>query len=149
MSRENVELVNALIPQGTDIVPLLRDEDRSARASEALRPFLTDDFESVAVLGGETRTRAGAEGLRENWLDWLEPWASYRVTVEELIDAGQHVVALTRNYGRREGMENEVELVAAAIFTFRAGKVARWEDYADRAAALAAAGLAEDVHTSS
>ena len=53
--------------------------------------------------------------------------------------------ALTRNYGRREGVENEVELVAAAIFKFRAGKVARWEDYADRAAALAAAGLAEDT----
>jgi ketosteroid isomerase-like protein len=149
VSRENIELVNFLIPQGTDIVALLRNEASFVRASEAVSAFLTDDFESVVMLGGETRTRAGAEGLRKNWLDWLEPWASYRVTIEELIDAGSHVVALTRNYGRREDMEAEVGIVAAAIFTFRAGKLARWEDYADRAAALAAAGLAEDVHTSS
>jgi hypothetical protein len=24
-----------------------------------------------------TRTHAGMEGLRKNWLDWLEPWATY------------------------------------------------------------------------
>jgi ketosteroid isomerase-like protein len=149
VSRESIELVNVLIPQGTDIVPLLRDEDSSAQALEALRAFLTDDFESVVVFGGQTRTRSGVEGLRENWLDWLEPWASYRVTVEDVIDAGEHVVALTRNYGRREDMEAEVELVAAAVFTLRTGKVARWEDYADRATALTAVGLSENVRTSS
>ena len=35
----------ALIPQGTDIVPLSRNEDSSAQASEVLRTFLTDDFD--------------------------------------------------------------------------------------------------------
>ena len=145
LSRENVELVKALIPQG-DIIPLVRNEDAWARARDVFSPMLTADFESVIVLPGDVRTAPGPEGFRKNWLDWLEPWASYRVTLEKLIDAGDRIVALLRNYGRRADMETEVELIAAAIVTLRAGKVERWEDYADRADALAA-GLPEDVRT--
>lgn len=149
MSRENVELVKALIPQGTDIVPFFRDEDAFAGMRESLSPFLTDDFQSVMVFLGQTRTYAGIEGLRQNWLDWLEPWATYRTNFDELIDVGERVVILLRDHGRRKDMDEEVELIGATILTFRGGKVARWEDYAERADAFEAAGLTEDVHTSS
>ena len=149
MSQENVELAKILLPRpGSDIVPLIRDEDTYARLGEAVTPFLTDDFESVMVRPAVTRTYAGLEGLRKNWLDWLEPWAIYRSNYEKLIDVGEHVVVLLRNHGRREDMETEVELIGATILTFRGGKIARWEDYADRAEALEAAGMAEDVHAS-
>src|SRR5688500_45684 len=108
MSRANVELVRALLPQpGTDIIPRFRDEDTFARMRENLGPLLTDDFESVAVFPAQTRAIAGLDGFRKNWLDWLEPWATYRSTIDELIDAGDRVVALLRNYGRREDMEIE------------------------------------------
>ena len=40
-------------------------------------------------------------------------------------------------------MEAEVEMIAAALLTFREGRVARWEDYAERAAGLEAVGLSE------
>jgi ketosteroid isomerase-like protein len=150
MSQENVELVKTLIPQGTDVVPLFRDEVTFAQTLDALGTFLTDDFQSVIVLPAQSRTCAGPEGLRENWLDWLEPWAAYRVTIDELIDLGERVLVLSRNYGRRKDMEAEVELMAAAILTVKGGKVARWEDYADRAAALEAVGLSEqDAHADS
>ena len=148
MSQVNVEVVKILLPQpGTDYVALFRDEDTYARMAEAVRPLLTDDFESVMVWPGVTRTYAGWEGLRKNWLDWLEPWATYRGTYEKLIDVGEHVVVLLRNHGRREDMETEVELIGATIFTFREGKLARWGDYAERAAAFEAVGLSEqDAH---
>ena len=147
MSHENVDLVKVLIPQGTDIARLFRDEVAFARIREGLDPLLTEDFQNLVVLPGQTRMYEGPEGLRQNWLDWLEPWATYRVTIDEVIDLGERVLALTRNYGRRKDMEAEVEMIAAAILTFREGKVARWEDYADRAAALQAAGLSEhDAH---
>jgi ketosteroid isomerase-like protein len=143
MSRENVELVRALFPPpGTDILPLFRDEDAFARLREALSPFVTDDFESVFAFPGQARTYAGLEGLRQNWLDWLEPWATYRTTLEELIDAGERVVVFFRDRGRRLDMNEEVELIGAQIWTIREGKVARIEDYAERAEALEAAGLA-------
>jgi ketosteroid isomerase-like protein len=63
------------------------------------------------------------------------------------MDVGERVVLLLRDYGRRRGMEAEVELISATILTFRGGRVARWEDYTDRALALEAVGLSEqDVH---
>ena len=92
---------------------------------------------------GQARTYPGLEGLRRNWLDWLEPWATYRSSIDELIDAGDRVVLLLRDHGRREGMEEEVELIGASVCTIREGKLARWEDYPDRADALEAAGLVE------
>ena len=150
MSRENVELVKALyLHPDTDVCALFRDEDTFARMFEALGPLLTDDFESVMVFPGETRTYAGLEGFRKNWLDWLEPWATYRTSIDELIDAGDRVLLLLRDRGRRQDMDAEVELVGASIATFRDGKLARWEDYADRGKALEAVGMAEDAHASS
>jgi ketosteroid isomerase-like protein len=146
MSEENVELVKALYPPpGTDIAALFRDEDAFAQMLEALGALVTDDFQSVMVgaVLGQPRTYEGLEGLRRNWLDWLEPWATYRSTIEELIDAGDRVVILLRDHGRRKDMDEEVELIGASICTIREGKLARWEDYADRAEALQAAGLSE------
>ena len=136
-----------LLPSGTDLAPLIRDEDTYARMAEAVRPLLTDDFESVMVWPAVTRTYAGLEGLRKNWLDWLEPWATYRSTHEKLIDVGNHVVVLFRDHGRREDMETEVELIGATILTFREGKLARLASYADRTTALEAVGLSEDAYT--
>src|SRR3989442_4910901 len=108
MSRENVELAKILLRQpGTDIVPLIRDEDTYARMAEAARPLLTDDFESVMVWPAVTRTHAGLEGVRKNWLDWLQPSATYRSTYEKVIDVGVHVVVLIRNHERRDDHENE------------------------------------------
>jgi hypothetical protein len=144
MSEENVEVVKALWPPpGTDIAALFRDEDTFARVREALSPFLTDDFESLMVFPGQARTYAGLEGYRKNWLDWLEPWAAYRTAIDELIDAGETVLVLLRGHGRRKDMDREIELIGATTFTLRGGKVARIGDYADRAAALEAAGLSE------
>jgi hypothetical protein len=49
MSQENVELAKILLPpSGTDLVPLIRDEDTYARMAEAARPLLTDDFERLS-----------------------------------------------------------------------------------------------------
>ena len=150
MSHEKLELVRALIPQpDTDWSRLIRDDDSFALVRETLGPLVTNDFASVMVWPAVNRTYAGLEGLRKNWLDWLEPWATYRITIDELIEVGERVVVLSRNYGRRKDMETEVELIAAAILTFTEAKIARWEDYADRAAALETAGLAEDAPTSS
>jgi ketosteroid isomerase-like protein len=149
VSRENVELIRAVyVSPDTDVCALFRDEDTFARLLEALGPFLTDDFESVMVFPGETRTYAGLEGFRRNWLDWLEPWATYRTSIDELIDAGDRVVLLLRDRGRRADMDAEVEIMGASTATIRDGKIARWEDYADRATALEAAGVAKGAGSS-
>ena len=144
---ENVELAKAVYPRpGTDLCRMLRDEDTFARLRDAASCFFADDFESVIVFPGETRTYTGFAELRTAWLDWLEPWATYRIGIDELVEVGDRVVVLDRDRARRADMDEDVELVGATILTFREGKVARWELYVDRAEALEAAGLAGDVH---
>ena len=144
MSPENVELIRAIYPRpDADIAKLFRDEQAFGRMRDALSPLLTNDFESVVVFPGDTSTHPGLEGFRKHWLDWLEPWATYRTVIEELIDVGDRVLLLLRDHGRREGMDVEVEVIGASIVTIRDGKLARWEDFALRADALRAAGLRE------
>jgi ketosteroid isomerase-like protein len=92
--------------------------------------------------GGRT-TYSGIDGFREMWIDWLEPWEAYHVQIEEMIEVGESVVVLVRDRARRYGMDAEVELVAGSIWTFRDGKIARVEFYANREELRAAAGLGE------
>ena len=66
-----------------------------------------------------------------------------RPETERIIPVGDRVVALTRQHGRLAGAEHEVELVAAAVYFVRDGKLASVEFYANRAEALEAVGLRE------
>jgi ketosteroid isomerase-like protein len=144
MSLENVEIVRALQPPPDwNLVTQFGDDAAFAVVAEGIAPHLDDDFEALGSAGVERVRHRGLEGLRAVWLEWLEPWESYRVEIEELIDAGSDVIVLTRDYGRRPGMTAEVSVHAAAVWTVRAGKVARANFYPDRAAALEAAGLRE------
>jgi ketosteroid isomerase-like protein len=144
MSEETVEIVRALQPPGDwDLVRQFSDEVAFTAMVEAMAPYVHDDFEAVGSTGVESVRHKGLAGLREVWLEWLEPWESYRVEIEELADAGSEVVVLTRDFGRPPGMTAEVSILAAAVWTVRDGKVARARFYPDRIAALEAAGLRE------
>jgi ketosteroid isomerase-like protein len=142
MSHENVELIRALIPPpDMDVAALFRDENLFQRSREAFAPMLHPDFESVAVWEGGT-TYSGVDGFRKMWLDWLEPWATYHVHAEEVIDAGDRVVVLVKDRARRHDMEAEVELISGSVWTLRDSKLARVEFCSDREETLATAGLA-------
>ena len=143
MSQENVEIVRRLqVTPDVDLAALFRDDAMAGSLIERVAPLFDPGFECVLVLPG-SREHAGLAGLRAAWLEWLEPWESYRVEIEDVIDAGDAAVVLTRDYGRRSGAEVEVRLLGAAIWTVRNGKVVRAEFYGDRKAALEAAGLSE------
>ena len=145
MSAENVELVRWLQPPpDIDLTQLFhRDADPVGVQTwiTAMENVLTDDFVcSFHALG--KNERQGAAGLREIWLDWLEPWESYRAGVEDLIDAGAgRVVVLTRDHACPRGLSAEVDFLGAPIWTVRDGKIARIEFYFNRAEGLEAAGL--------
>ena len=144
MSEENVELVRGLqIDPDVDLVALLRDDSMVERLFERIAPLFDPGFECVLVMPGSREEHSGLPGLRAAWLEWLEPWESYRAEIEDVIDAGDAAVVLTRDYGRRAGTESEVRLLGAAVWIVRNGKVVRAEFYTDRTAALEAAGLSE------
>jgi hypothetical protein len=144
MSKQNVELVRGLFEApGVDYVPLYRDDARWAEQAEALAPFVHEGFECVMYALGSEKRYAGLDGLRAFMLDWMAPWATYRIETEKAIDLGERVLLLNRDRGLREGSTQEVEGRIAALFTIRDGKVARIDAYTTRADALEAVGLSE------
>jgi ketosteroid isomerase-like protein len=143
VSAENVELVRRLQPDSeVDLAVLFRDDHAFAVAENRLAPFFHPDCE---VLGGPDTVspteRTGLSGLRQVWLEWLKPWASYRSEIKQLIDLGDRVVVLIRDSGRFETGGPAVELTSAAIWTVRDEKIARVVFYTSRESALGAAGL--------
>jgi hypothetical protein len=85
----------------------------------------------------------GIEGGKAFWREWLSAWET--VTVDyELVDAGNHVVALLeqRMKGRSTGIEVQLGRYAQ-VFTFRNGLLTRWKCYAKPEDALKAVGLSE------
>ena len=142
VSGPNVELVRALLPDpGTDVAQLFRDEARFASAVEAVVELFDPAMKSVPAWRGAGATYTGIDGFREMWLDWLEPWASYHVQVDEMIELGDSVVVLVRDRGLRHGMNVEVELISGSLWTFGDGRIVRVEFYANREELREAVGL--------
>jgi ketosteroid isomerase-like protein len=141
MSRENVELIRGLIPPPeTDLAALFRDDELFGLTASALEAFIDPEVESVANWMGGTKY-VGVEGFRRLWLDWLEPWTSYYTQVDELIDAGDRVLALIRDHGQRADTDAEIELTASSVWEIRDGKIVRVAFYTDRDDAFEAAGM--------
>ena len=93
------------------------------------------------VMEGEARWR-GHGGLRDFFRRYYEMWENVEETIDELIDAGEHVVVVvtTRARGRASGLE--VEWAGhGSVWTVRDGRVAEVVWFPSREEALAAAGL--------
>ncbi len=84
----------------------------------------------------------GHDGVRQFWGEWREALGQLRFQVEELIDAGDKVVAVVLRSGIGETSGVEIQDRLVQVFTFRDGKGLRCEEFYDRHRALAAAGLA-------
>jgi ketosteroid isomerase-like protein len=142
MSAEIVELVRELHPTDVDLVDLFVRGDGSGFGMDPV--LFEDDFEVQFLAesaGAETLTYRGVEGLMEAWRDWLEPWTSYHLEVEEFLDAGDKVVAPVRVRARTAHDSVAVEHAPAGVWTIRDGKIAAIRFYLDRQEAMAAAGL--------
>ena|SRR5437773_2567954 len=152
MSKENLELVRRLQPSGLDLVEgfsVVADQ----LVSGAEVGLFTDDFEVAFIAGGSRLPTAvispagqnprGPEGLTAMWREWLTPWRSYRVDVEEFIDAGDAIVVFVRVEARTERDDVLLEHSPAAIWRIREGKIAAIHFYLEREEALEAAGRVE------
>jgi len=145
MSQENVDLITGLqLGPDVDVATLMRDDATWEAMVGAIAPLMHPDFECIAVtkIEGEQRYR-GLAGLRTLWLDWLEPWESYRTVIDDVIDVGDDVVVVVRDFGRRAGVSTEIGLQGATIWTVIDKKVSRAQFFASREQALEAVGLAE------
>ena|ERR1017187_6932011 len=146
MSQENVESVEWLMSEDlADFAGLVRDDARWGAWIQWIAPVFDPEWEIVrrGVLDSSD-VHVGFAGSRALWLNWLAPWESYTVEFEEAIDCGDQVLALSHDRARPRGSEGEVVLAApAGVWTFRDGKIVRFDIYEDRAEARKAVGLEE------
>jgi ketosteroid isomerase-like protein len=136
----NVDVIKALLPDPeTDVARMFRDltdPDRAAAAREAVAPFFDPEFEAISFY--TPKRYRGPDGLRDFWLDWLEPWDSYYIGIERIVDDGDRVLVMAHDRGRRRDIDGEVEVHGGSVWTFREGRILRAEFYPSGAALEAA-----------
>ena len=121
----------------------IRDESALELFEKSLGPCCHEDFETAMVSGGPglRNEYRGAHGFVSAWRDWVTPFESFRIDIdEEIAGTGDALVGLAHQTGVLAG-GGEVSSDAAAVMFFREGLLARVEFHMDRAEALRAAGL--------
>jgi ketosteroid isomerase-like protein len=132
MSRENVEIVR-------------RSFDAFARDGiDGLLRYLDPGIEwttTGAFL--EADTYRGPEDVRRYLGSLLDEFEDVRNEPEELIDAGDQIVASVRISGRGKQSGAAVDLTMTQVCLLREGRIVRIQNYMSRSEALEAAGLSD------
>jgi ketosteroid isomerase-like protein len=129
MSRENVERVR----QSIEVVNRTHGPDVD---------FMGPDFEwhTRADLPDPAVYR-GPDGAARLIAEWNAAFDDLKVDIEELIDAGDRVVAVLRLHGRLRDSGDEVEMAETHVVTVRNGKAILLREYKAKEEALQAEGL--------
>lgn len=135
MSRENVEVVNAVFKAWND------------GSLEDVLPFAAEGIEWVEVEGlpgiegGDFRGKARVHSMLESLFD---TWEQYRLEPQDVRAVGKdRVVAILREIARGRSSGAAVESRWGYVMALRDGKIVRVEAYRNPAEALEAAGLSE------
>ena len=134
MSRENVEIVRSLYA-------LWSRGDYMGTAD-----FFDPQVEFARIgaegVGGEGEWR-GQERMWTVTAEYFRAYEDVRNELEEIVDLGDRVLTLSRQYARGKSSGIPIEQPLGEIFTLKEGKVVRLESYWERLKAVEAAGLSE------
>ncbi len=83
----------------------------------------------------------GLDELMDYLVNWYGQWEEYEFETVEIVDAGDHVLAVVRERGRLAGSGLEVEEDFSHSFLLRDEKVTEWRMYDSHAEARTAVGL--------
>jgi ketosteroid isomerase-like protein len=133
MSQENVQIVRRVY------------DAAGQRDADAIFALYDPEVElDVSRLGlADLNVYHGHDGLRSLFRELSETWGEIEYSYEELIDAGEQVVALVTRHARGRASGVDVERPFTLVWTVREGKVVRVVWFLDRDQALQAAGLSE------
>ena len=132
MSQENVEVVQrcfGLFGRGE---------------TEALLAHIDPTIETIEPreIPGSSTYR-GYEGLAMAYEHWAAQWDDFRVELEEQVDAGSDVVAISRHRGTGRASGAAVQAVVAYVFTVENGKLVRMRIFNTKTQALESVGLSQ------
>lgn len=95
------------------------------------------EWDPSALVPDATVTR-GTDAVRAYFREFLRTFDEYGYEWEEMIEVGDEVITVMRSWGKGKGSGVTVESRVAQVWTFRDGRVVRYRDFLDKAAALAA-----------
>ena len=147
MSQEDVELVITLFTEARspeiEMGALMRDEAHWERHRDRFSEDLEVSFQnpSDADLGVMEQEFRGVDGLRKGWRVWMLPWEEFRVTVNEVVDAGNGTVLVLGSAVGKTGAGAEVPQEVASLTRIEDGTVVAVGYYLDHDQARHDAGL--------
>jgi ketosteroid isomerase-like protein len=131
VSKQNVDIVRAILDAFN------RGDTRSFL--DMCDPEIEWDVSRRLV---DPATYHGHIGVEKFFEQQLEAWEEApAMEAEDLVDAGDQVVAFVRVHGRGKGSGAAVEARIAQVWTICGGKATRLEYFGDRSEALKAVGL--------
>jgi ketosteroid isomerase-like protein len=129
MSQENVEIVRQVYEAAAH---------RNAETIFALYDAKVE-LDATRIGVGDLGVFSGHEGLRALFGELHQVWGHMQYDYEELIEAGDHVVAVVRRHAQGRASGVDVEASLALLWTLRDRKVIRVVWFGSRADALEAA----------
>ena len=119
--------------------------EQAGERPEALYEILADDvhWDASAVGQLELGVVQGRDAVMEFFRRWVGAFEQWGYDVEELLDAGECVIARVHQWGRGKASGVEVDGRFWQVWTFRDGKAIRTTHHREKAEALEAAGLSE------
>jgi hypothetical protein len=133
-----------LISEGGPFSPgtSLHGDEMIEVVSELLRHNAHPDYVTLMVSEAVTQDYPGPEGFKEAWEDWISPYESFRVELDEVIRLEDKLVFTVRQIVTTRQSSVEVETPSAAVWWIEDGQMRQAGFYLDRRAGLKAAGLA-------
>lgn len=128
MSQEHVEIVRAMWEpmKGVDVAEIDWDAEVLREGTGQFSP----EFELTwsASWAGE-RHYKGQDAMLRAFKEWVEPFSEYRAEALDYIEAGDHVIVVTRQWGTGRASGAPVEIRVTHLMEFRDGLIARLDEY--------------------
>ena len=124
-----------------EVIPVAGHDSMLLNLSGAHAPFFTRNLAIVTDSEGREGLGEvpGSEAIRETSKEWASLWQTLQIEVDSLDEYGDKMVVTGawRMRGAASGIDGEMPIFI--VFTFRDGKIAVLEWFADRDTAVAAA----------
>ena len=133
-----------LISEGGPFSPgrVLEADEMIEAVGELLRHNAHPDYVTLMVSEAVSLDYAGPGGFQEAWEDWISPYESFRIELDEVIRLDDKLVFTVRQIAKTRQDSVEVETPSAAVWWIEHGQIRQAAFYLDRRAGLKAAGLA-------
>jgi ketosteroid isomerase-like protein len=143
MSRENVEIVRGMHEHMKGLNLAVQGDDPEDQRELIEQVYAPDIEASWSSTNPEARTYRGYEGLMKAFGEWMESFEEYYIEAAEFIDAGDHVVVPTHQWGKSKTSGTTVGLDVTIVYSLREGKIVALREYDTLDQALEAVGLSE------